>query len=76
MLHNCHRVGLLSKSYNAVVDRDLWGTDDFTGGELQYGSRTLGATSIKGAALPAVGRCKAFQATLLGSLLLIFATSG
>jgi len=51
MLHNCHRVGLLSKPYNAVVDRDLWGTDDFTSGELQYGSRTLGATSIKGAAV-------------------------
>jgi len=76
MLYNCHRVGLLSKPYNAVVDRDLWGTDDFTGAELQYGSRTLGATSIKDAALTAVGRCKAFQATLPGSSLLIFATSG
>jgi len=76
MLHNCHRARLLSKPYNAVIERDLWETDDFTGGELQYGYQTLGATSIKGAALPAVGRCKAFQATLPGSLLINFATGG
>ena len=51
MLHKCHRPGLLSKPYNAVVQIDLWETDHGTVGELFAGSGALVANSLKGAAV-------------------------
>jgi hypothetical protein len=51
MLHKCHRPGLLSKPYNAVVQIDLWETNQVTVGELFAESGALVANSLNGAAV-------------------------